>query len=192
MKNYEEIEHMFTDKGYKFFKGDMNINIFAIRKNINTNIFDDEFYVAYENKGIKVVQSYPCTTESGKFYLNNPENTKGTSIIVPGQYLGAYKFGLHHGKYECLRQEKSLKYWRDNNHDDNHDVTGKVYEEIAHTNIHHAGIDSVNVNNWSAGCIVFKNLKNFNDMMKIAHKSALKYGDTFTFTLFDEHLVKNN
>jgi hypothetical protein len=192
MRTYEQIEKMFSEKGFKFFKGNLNINLFAIRKHVNTNVFDDEFFIAYEEDGQKKVISYPCTTESGKFYLNSPMNPKGTAIMVPGQYRSAYSFGMHQGKYECLRQEKAIKYWRDNDKDGEHDLSGKVYEEIAYTNIHHAGVDSKSVDKWSAGCIVFKNLANFNSMMELAHKSAKVYGDKFTFTLIDEHLVEGN
>jgi len=190
--SYDHFEKMFKDKNFKFFKGNLNLNIFAIRKNINTDVFDDEFYIAYEDEGIKRVVSYPCTTESGKYYLNNPMNPKGTAIIVPNQYLSAFKFGLHKGKYECLRQHKQLQYWRDFDGDDNHNLSGKIYEEIAYTNIHHAGTNSNIVGKYSAGCIVFKNKQNFKDMMKLAHKSAKLYGSTFTFTLFDEIEVNEN
>lgn len=182
--NYEEIESMFKEKGYIFFKGDLNINLFAIRKKVSTNVFDDEIYITYEENGNKVVKMWACTTEAGKHYLNSPMNPKGTAIIVPGQYRGAYTIGKH-TNYEALRQQKPLKYWRDNDRDSMHDLEGKIYEEIGYTNIHKAGADSSLVNNWSAGCIVFKKAKDFNEMMSIAKKAAKKYGNSFTFTLFD-------
>lgn len=181
---YEEIELLFTNKSYSFFKGDLNVNLFAIRKVVSTNVFDDEIYMVYEENGNKVVKKWICTTEAGKHYLNSPMNPKGTAIIVPGQYRGAYAIG-NHTNYEALRQQKPLKYWRDKDRDSIHDLEGKIYEEIGYTNIHKAGADSSLVNNWSAGCIVFKKAKDFNEMMSIAKKAAKKYGNSFTFTLFD-------
>lgn len=183
MKTYEEIEQMFKEHKYAFFKGELNLNIFAIRTNVNTNIFDDFIYLVYEQDGKKIVKSYPCTTDAGKYYLNNPMNKQGTAIMIPGQYRSAFAIGKH-TSYEALRQIAPIKYWRDNDKDSEHDMNGKIYEEIAYTNIHKAGVDSTNVNNWSAGCIVYKKSKDFDEMMKLVHKSAEKYGNKFTFTLF--------
>jgi hypothetical protein len=185
MKTYKEIEQMFKEKGYKFFKGDLNINLFSIRKKINTNLFDDLFCIAYEKNGVQYVKEFPVTTDAGLYWLLNPMQVKGTAIIVPGQYLGAYEIGLHRD-YEALRQKKSMKYYRDANRDNLHDVTGKIEEGIYYTNIHHAGLDSTNVDKWSAGCIVFKKLYDFKTTMGIVKESAKKYGNSFTFTLFSE------
>jgi hypothetical protein len=183
MRTYEQIEELFKQKGYIFFKGELNVNLFAMRKAVNTNIFDDEIYMVYEEGGQKIVKMWPCTTEAGKHYLNSPMNPKGTAIIVPGQYRGAYAIGRH-TNYEALRQQKPLKYWRDSDRDSIHDLGGKIYEEIGYTNIHKAGADSSQVDRWSAGCIVFKRVKDFNEMMSIAKKASKKYSNSFTFTLF--------
>ena len=184
---YEDVEKMFKSKGFLFFKGEMNLNIFAKRKVINTNSFDDEFYMVYQEGGKNIVKVWPCTTESGKTYLLKPMNKDGTFIIKEGQYRGAYTFGLHHGKYECLRQYKAIEGFRDNTKDSKHDLKGKVFEELAYTNIHHAGKDSAQVDSWSAGCVVLKRIKDFDEMMLIAKKSAKVYGDKFTFTMIDDY-----
>lgn len=182
---YSQIEELFASKGYKFFKGHMNLNLFAIRRKVSTNLFDDLFYVVYEDNGTKVVRPFPCTTDAGVTYLKKPINKNGTAIIVPGQYLGAYEIGLHTG-YQALRQCKPINYWRDNDRDTEHDLSGKIYSEIGYTNIHHAGKDSNKIDNWSAGCIVFKKLQDFHTMMDIIKESAKKYSNSFTFTLFEE------
>jgi hypothetical protein len=183
MMTYKEIEKLFKDNNYVFFKGELNINLFAIRKKINTNLFDDELYIAYEENGKQIVKMWPCTTDAGATYLKKPINKNGTAIIVPGQYRGVYGIGRH-TNYEAIRQQKPFKYYRDNNRDLSHDLSGKIYEEIGYTNIHHAGVDSGFINNWSAGCIVLKRIKDFNEMMLIAKKARDKYGNSFTFTLF--------
>lgn len=182
---YQEIEQKFKDKGYAFFKGELNLNLFAVRTNVNANVFDDVFYIAYEQGGKQIVKSYPCTTDAGKYYLNHPMNKLGTAIMVPNQYRGAYAIGPH-TSYEALRQIKPIKYWRDNDKDSEHDMVGKVYEEIAYTNIHRSAKkgESINVDNYSAGCIVFKRSKDFDELMKLCKLSAAKYGNKFTFTLF--------
>lgn len=180
---YNQIEQLFKKYNYSFFKGDLNINLFAIRKKINTNVFDDEFYIAYEQGGKQIVKKYACTTDAGKYYLLNPLNKNGTAIIVPGQYRGVYAIGRH-TNYTALRQQKPMKYFRDNDKDINHDLDVKIFEELGYTNIHKAGADSQLIDKWSAGCIVLKREKDFNELMNICKASADKYGNSFTFTLF--------
>lgn len=185
MKTYEEIEKMFAENKYAFFKGELNLNIFAIRTHVNTNIFDDYIYLVFEQDGKKIVKSYPCTTDAGKYYLTKPMNPNGTAIMVPGQYRGAYAIGKH-TSYEALRQIKPIKYWRDNDKDSEHDMSGKIFEEIAFTNIHRASKynKTPKIDNYSAGCIVIQDPKNFDEMMSLCKLSAKKYGNSFTFTLF--------
>jgi hypothetical protein len=185
MKTYEEVEQMFAAKGYTFFKGELNVNLFAIRKKINTNLFDDEIWLVYEENGAKYVKQWAATTDAGFTYLRKPMNPNGTAIIVPGQYRGAYGVGRH-TSYEALRQQKPMKYYRDINKDLKHNLEGRIYEEIGYTNVHHAGKDSGTIDSWSAGCIVFKRIIDFNDMMKVMRKARDKYGNSFTFTLFSE------
>lgn len=185
MMTYEEIEKMFAAKGYTFFKGNLNVNLFAIRKKINTNLFDDELYLVWEENGAKYVKQWSATCEPGRHWLEHPMNKNGAAIMVPGQYRGAYAIGPH-TSYEALRQIKPIKYYRDNDKDSQHDLVGKIYEEIAYTNIHKAGVDSKLVDKNSAGCIVMKRSKDFEDMMKIMRKARDKYSNSFTFTLFSE------
>lgn len=185
---YSKVEQMFKEKNYAFFKGNLNLNLFAIRKKINTDVFDDVFGIAYEDdNGVKRVIVSPCTTEAGRAYLTAPVNKKGTAIIYPGQYRGAYEIGRH-TTYTALRQCKEITYYeRDNNKDSKHDLkASKTFKEIAYTNIHKAGEDSTYVSKNSAGCVVFKRSKDFDKLMELVHKSAKKYGKTFTFTLFEE------
>lgn len=183
---YADVKKLFKTKGFAFFEGEMNLNIFAKRKVVGTNLFDDEFYMVYQEGGKNIVRKWACTTDAGKTYMLKPMNKNGTAIINEGQYRGAYTFGLHQGKYECLRQLKPVSYSRDNNKDTKHDIGGKVFEEVGFTNIHHAGADSGQVDSWSAGCVVLKRIKDFDEMMSIAKKSAKTYGDKFTFTMIND------
>ena len=180
---YSEIEQLFAQHKYAFFKGHLNLNIFAIRRKVHTNLFDDLLYVVYEDAGVKTVRSYPCTTEAGVTYLRKPLHPKGTAIIVPGQYRGAYTIGLHKGK-PALQQRAPMNYYRDLNFDTKHDLSGKIYTENAATNIHRAGSFSNFVNTWSAGCVVLQASKHMDEILRICTESAKRYGANFTFTLF--------
>jgi len=115
-------------------------------------------------------------------------NTKGTAILVPGQYSQAYKLGLHRGKYEALVQAKPVKVYRDNDKDSVYDMLpSSIDTGFFGINIHKAGHDSTWVDDWSAGCQVFKRAADFEAFMSLVRKAAKIYGNLFTYTLFDNN-----
>ena len=190
---YENIMNIFDRKGYNFFDGNkpFNINIFGVRMKTDTNDFDDYLGVAFrDGDGEKVVHIWSATTDPGKHWLENPLNTKGTAIVVPGQYPGLWKIGKHQGKYTALRQKGKVKVYRDNDKDAEHDLDPSTIEEGKYfgINCHRSNpkSESYMVNKWSAGCQVFKRVDDFNKLMKIAKVSADKYGNSFTYTLLEE------
>jgi hypothetical protein len=186
----EKIKNVFLKKGYKFFENDAqnyNINIIGIRSSdMIPNSFNDIIMLLWKYQGIWNSRIYACTTDPGLYYLQNPINVNGTAIMYPGQYKNAYKVGMHKN-YEALEQIGMMKYYRDNDRDKEFDLDEtKIYEEVAATNIHHAGEHSVTVANWSAGCCVLANLDDFNDFMIICKESSNIFGNKFTYTLLKE------
>lgn len=189
----ENIKKIFKEKGYKFFENDSknyNLNIFGIRSSDMTpNSFNDFVCLMWKYKGNWTTKIYEATTDPGLYYLENPMNVNGTAIMVPDQYLGAYEIGLHGEKYEALRQKKVMRYFRDNDRDKEFDLNESlIYEEVAYTNVHHASYTrtSIQVDKWSAGCIVIADIKKFKEFMKICKKSKDIFGNSFTFTLINE------
>lgn len=178
--------------GYVYFtKNSFNLNIIGIRSNErdNNNIFDDYIVVEYYNSDRKVIRYvFPCTTNPGRYYLQNPTNRKGCAILVPGQYRRAYTFGLHQGKYRALVQSKAVKVYRDNNRDRTLDMNPDTIEEgFFGINIHKAGTNSNIIENWSAGCQVLKKEQDFANFMSLCYlQSNYKLGNKFTYTLIDE------
>jgi len=61
----------------------------------------------------------------------------------------------------------------------------KVTEGMYGINLHKAGKDSTWVENWSAGCQVFKRVKDFDAFMKIVKKAAKIHGNCFSYTLLN-------
>ena len=119
-------------------------------------------------------------------------NVDGTAILVPGQYRGAYKIGLHRGSYEALVQRGSgdkVKVYRDGNKDDILDMDPEDIAEGRYgINIHKSSSrdeGSENVDKWSAGCQVFSKpgSDGFEAFMALCNKSAEIYSDQFTYTL---------
>ena len=189
--NYN-FENLFKNKGYTYFtNGAYNLNIIGVRASgaIITNSFDDILLIIYKTPtGTWNRQIYQITTDPGQFYMNKPCNSKGTAILVPGQYRGTYKIGLHRRKYKALCQNKPVKVYRDNNKDSVYDYDpNKLDEGMFGINIHKAGTLSKRVDTWSAGCQVFASETEFRAFMNYCNKQ-IKYGhgDTFTYTLLKE------
>ena len=180
--SYDNIQHLYAKNGYRFYdKGNFNVNIFAIRRQLNTNEFDDIIGIAYKND-FDFVEIFKATTDAGKYWLKNPMNRKGTAILVEGQYK--YKLGLHKGK-EALVQKAPVKVFRDNNKDENHDK-GYIQEGFFGINIHRAGKDSKEINRHSAGCLVLSVESQFQRFIDIIKRSEKIYGNSFTVTLFEQ------
>lgn len=197
-----EIRQVFENKGYTFFSGGpYDLNIYGIRsKNSQSNQFDDVVGVIYEDsRGILRHKRYAATTDPGLHWLLNPLNVRGTAIMVPGQYRGAYRIGIHgrssaSGGYTALEQKTPMRYVRDNNV--NRKLDFSLYENPANTfsaniktNIHRAHLTRLQsvVDRYSAGCQVIQKPEDFHELMDIC-KRALKYRwpNSFTYTLLEE------
>ena len=189
-KTWEQLQSAMLAKGYRVFtQGDYNVNIIGIRHLSKKDTFDDELYVAYPLHGSMVVRRYACTTEPGLESLLHPVNTAGTAILVPGQYRGMWKVGLHQGKYKALVQNTPVKVYRDNDRDTEYDMhPDTIQMGVFGINLHHASAvrDSQTVGMWSAGCQVIQKLSDFQEAMKIFTEASYLHGNSFTYTLLEE------
>jgi hypothetical protein len=194
----EKIEAALKVKGYVYFqdveKKGYDVNIVGVRNsstgNKVTNLFDDIITVSYKDEtGAWVYKEWMNTTEPGKKGVMEYNNPKGVARLVEGQYRGSHVLGLHQGKYEALKQAKSVKVYRDPNKDLTYDEK-TIEEGVFGINIHKAGQDSTWVENWSEGCLVFKRVKDFDEFMKIVKKAAKIHGNSFTLTLINSNDIK--
>ncbi len=193
----EQIENAVKSKGYVWFNDDSNkgfdVNIVGIRNSSSgnkvTNIFDDYLTVSYKEGGKWKFHIWAATTDPGKKGVMEYHNTAGVARLVEGQYRGSHGVGLHQGKYEALRQIKTVKVYRDPNKDLKYDEN-KIAEGVFGINIHKAGADSTYVENWSEGCQVFKKSSDFESFMSIIRKSRDIHGNSFTYTLIESSDIK--
>jgi hypothetical protein len=157
----------------------------------NPNTFDDLMCCFYKLPGHWVFYAWPCTTDPGTYWLQNPTRVAGTAIVKPGQYLNSHRIGFHHigksNQYEAMQQVGTLRVWRDANKDT---VLDYGRNEMTATgsgiNIHKAGTDSANVDKWSAGCQVFKKSADFDVFMSIMReRRASGFGDLIDYTLLE-------
>ena len=164
----QQIKKAVESKGYKWFNDTSNkgydVNIVGVRNSstngIVTNRFDDSLTVSYKDlNGKWCFHCFDATTDPGSHWEKNLLNKDGVAILKPGQYRGSHKIGLHQGRYEALKQQRTVKVYRDNNRDGKYDLNeANVHEGIYGINIHRAtkweGRKSTQIDKWSAGCQV--------------------------------------
>lgn len=186
------VKQVLESKGYAFFtNGVYNLNIIGIRNpNLVANSFDDTMIVIYKFGGEWITKVYPITTDAGTYWLKNPLSNKGTAILVPNQYRGVYSIDLHNNKYNALCQRNGkVEVYRDNDKDLILDMdSAKIEKGMFGINIHRSNpfSESLKVDKFSAGCQVFKRVKDFNEFMEICQKSKALWGNSFTYTLIKE------
>lgn len=189
-----DFSKIFNNLNYAYFtSGEYNLNIIGVRANMDnrvTNRYDDVIVVEYKENGKLIRKIWDITTEPGSKLMRNPSNSKGTAILVPGQYRGVYKIDLHRGKYKALCQRNgSVKVYRDKDRDNVYDCDVNTIDKgWFGINIHRSNetYTRTTIDGYSAGCQVFNNPKDFAEFMKLVEKSASIYGNKFTYTLITE------
>ena len=193
MYTIEEVEAAVKAKGYKWFEtGDYNVNIVGIRNMKTgtrvTNKFDDHITISYKDNDEWKFHCYECTTDPGDDWMDSPMNSKGTAILVPGQYRGSHKLRLHQGRYLALGQQKPVKVYRDRDKDGHYDFDPETIDEgLFGINIHratkYAGKTSTYVDKWSAGCQVIASNDSWHAFLDICQTARDKWSNNFTYTL---------
>jgi len=193
----KQFEVALKKKGYAFFDGNKkyNLNIVGVRnESHDSKKFDDILVVIYRNDNKEwEVLSYEITTEPGPSILRKPINPDGTAILVPDQYRGVYKVGLHGGSYRhtaLVQREGKVKVWRDTNKNEMIEIDEHtlIQEGMFGINIHRHALatEKEYVRGASAGCQVFKDSRQFAQFLNVCNKSADAFGNSFTYTLIEE------
>ena len=172
------------------------LNIVGIRTGALTSVtFDD--YIAffyYDSDGSLKGKICPATTDPSVTYLRNPiDGRPDTAILKAGQYVNSHKIGTHRGRYTALVQQNPVTVIRDKDRNDLLDFYGVTETGLFGINIHRASIGKSNIlviGADSAGCQVFQNIVDFNEMMRLAEISRGLYGNNFTYTLIDEKEIQ--
>ncbi len=192
------LKHM-RSLGYAVFYGEYNLNLFGIRSPAReSNTYDDLIGCAYQEGTAWRVHYWPATTDPGKDYLENGLE-KGTAILVPGQYRGAYQLGNHgSSQYRALVQTGGpVSVYRDANRDSilDTDSSSPIEAGWFGLNIHASSMDPYNetrdktnypVGRWSGGCQVHATTSGFLEMMQLAELQVYHRGwDKYTYTLLE-------
>lgn len=182
-------------KKFTLYSRPYELNIVGLRgSNTISNRFDDEIHVFYKVKTFKWnYHVYKATTDPGTFWLENPMQPQGTAILAEGQYVNAYRLGLHRGEYEALVQQKPVTIIRDYDRNAKLDFfNGTKTTGIYGIDIHRAKSTGTTktVDKYSAGCQVFENAEAFQQFLLLCERQRQLYGNNFTYTLIDFRAVK--
>jgi len=192
----EIIERAVKQKNYKWFEtGDYNLNIVGVRNsdtgNKVTNKFDDIMTLSYKDEdGQWNYHEYNCTTDPGRYWVENIMRVEGVAVLKEGQYPGSHKIRLHQGRYEALGQTKPVTVYRDANKDGKFDLSDdNTQTGLFGINIHRAtkwgGKKSSQVDKWSAGCQVIAANDDWHEFMDICRVARNKWSNSFTYTLLE-------
>lgn len=181
----ERIVETFKDKKYILDSGN-RVNLVGFRNpKSKVNYFDDALGVLFWNTIKWELKLWPGTTMPGSGSLLKPVNSRGTAILVPGQYVDSYQLGLHKG-YRALCQVEPVRVYRDANLDKKWDTEEATIQRGRYgINIHKAGWWSRVVGPYSAGCQVFQRSADFQEFLDICLGAEKKGQKRFTYTLFE-------
>lgn len=180
------------NKGYVVYENGV-INTIGIRSsNRVPDKFDDVMHLIWKKDGMWNDIAFQITTDPGLSIINRTAkkkflNAKGAAQLKEGQYVDAYKFGMH-GSKPGLQQSGKVTVYRDNNADAVLDWEssggGEDFGRFG-INIHRAGKDSQQVSTWSAGCQVFQKNDDFEKAWGI-WKSTGQKRVTYTLLLWSD------
>lgn len=199
----DKIISVMKSKEYRIYDTpsiDWNLNLVGIRSNnLDTKKFDDLLVVFHRFMGNWDISYYPITTDPSTYYLKNPLNSKGTAILMEGQYKSVYKIDIHKrgrkGAHKAMCQRLGdVTVYRDSDKDGSLDIdrntiqTGKFG-----INIHRGPRNGrANPDNdvFSAGCQVFADDRHFAEFLLKCEAGKEAFGNSFTYTLLLENDFK--
>ena len=162
---------------------DKPIFVFVQAKEHKWNVYNDKVYLF--DKDNKIVNVSSCTTEAGTT-LRRHKNPRGTWVYKTDEfYKDAYRYGLHNGRMEAMRQVVTFKGYRDKDDDMVADETGILYSEIANTNYHTITYDSLRtsrrvgttIGSWSEGCCVANIVADYYKQIEFIKSTPLRMAD---------------
>lgn len=192
MATLQQIIKTAESKGYTIDKRPFKLNLIGVRnsKATNQNTFDDQIaYFYYDNNGQLRGKVSVGTTDPSTYWLNNPMSVQGAAVLKSGEYKDAYAIGLHKGLYTALVQVKPVTTIRDDDRNALINYFAPTTTGLYGINIHRATLNKANkavIGQDSAGCQVFRDVSDYNEMIDLAKKSRERYGNKFSYILIDE------
>lgn len=119
----------------------------------------------------EIAGAWEATTEPGRYWTENPMNSKGAARIAFGQYY-AWSVGIHNNSHEGLRQVADITVHRDLNQDFSR-IGDKTYTGVFFIN-QHWGYDNPvsSLGSSSAGCLVGRTTTGHREFMSLVKADA--------------------
>lgn len=188
----QQIVNAYRRQGFELDERPFAMNLFGVRSpNKQSGKFDDTLgYVFKNGSGQWEIWQAPGTTDTGTYWLQNIwPGQKAAALLAEGQYKGAYQLGTHYTYRALVQTGGPVTIYRDYNRDAITDFDPATKQSgYFGINIHRAqrvGKTEL-IADHSAGCQVFQSVDDFNSMLKFAESASQKYGNKFTYTLFDQ------
>lgn len=190
LKTADKLEYPVFREGY------YNINFGGIRaSNREANSFDDLLYVFFRHPNEKRFSfyKYPATVDPGLPWLKKPMAQGGAAIVAPGFHRGLWHVGSKFRGRACLRQRIPIRIYRDDNRDSFIDIDPDTLESGMYGILVHPHFQNREqaelVGRSSAGCIVPQSNRDFEHLYACCETSSMFYGNSISWTLFDESEV---
>lgn len=196
--------------GGEVYEKEGYINLCGVRNNVTDNSFNDTLYVYWKDSSdgnFKCVKTSGFTTKPGKKVIlneDNKQNSSGAAIVKEGWYPNVWHHGKHKNSYAALRQDEGvtepITITRDKSQYGLKSNTYKLVINSENTqsgyfgiNFHKSGNNSgINVNDWSAGCQVFKYKSEFEEVLKMANYATSKGQNLFSYFLTNKNVLEAN
>ncbi len=140
---------------------------------------DDLISVVRYQLGLWIELAWPCSADPGRSALRKAEHPRGTAILAPGQYRGAYELGEHKGR-AALRQVLPVTVRRDGDRD-----------ELLEPGATDVGLFGVHVHDdagvgaeASAGCVVLERT-DMGELLDELSRDIPKWGRRWTLTVLE-------
>lgn len=143
-----------------------------------------------QTTGKERIKCWSITTDPGSYWLNHPLSKLGTAVLKPNQWVNCWSLGLHQNKsdHPALVQTSPITVYRDNDKDNISEEQGTQETGLFGINIHRSNASgkTMAVGKWSAGCIVFQQKSDHDQLLLICNQYKSRLGNRFTFTLLKE------
>jgi hypothetical protein len=212
----DKIINIVRGGGGTVFEQDGYINFCGVRNNVTNDTFNDVLYIYWKENGVfKCVKTSGFTTKPGEKYVHNrggKGNAYGVAIVKEGWHPNIWHLGVHGASssnaHEALRQSEGvtepITITRDRTQYGNSGTYElRVFDDTTEsgypcTNMHRSKDPHANsVNGWSAGCQVFQDKTEFEEMLSMAEYAVTKGQRLFSYfltnkTVFDGNSVVDN
>ena len=213
MYSYDQIKTAIVRVSGRWFTNDYDVNLFGIRRSVNSDSFDDILGCIWHYKNRPNIILAPGTTDPGFSARKDPSNKNGVAVLKEGHYKSVFQLDLEGGRrgYAHLNQIAPVTVYRDNNKDTTLDLTNSPTEtglfgiefhqenhgkdssaentgnEITKKSLQ----DSTVVGRWSEGCQVVSSTVLYPAFIRAFKAQAVFYegkpwADKFSYTLLLE------